>query len=1329
MKKLLVFLLALAAAATMSLSAMAQEEETAEEAIVEIETEEAAEEAELFAEEEPAAEVTAENAVAKVGNTYYATIDEAIAAWTNGTTLTLLADVTLSSTVKIPSTEKRILDLDEYTLTAPKSNHAIEIVANSRANAGDTLLVYADETNPGGMSTNGGFMKACIYYNSVNSDRPTIKIFNGVFDGTYAICVANSQNDSYVYIYDGVFNATLKLDRAKTFISGGVFHSGLMSSVDSTAYLLISGGRFYSPLNNNRSALNSGKWGFGTAIGTYNVEIYVDDDGYYVVDTPIVTKPADFEASVFYDTDYYVNNATSKGIEDVNGAFVFSNVGVEKQLYYTSAEVTLKKNTKGIVTLYTEADTNVKTSGDFKLDMTDEDANYTGNITFGAKNHTFVVVFDSDKPYSGEVTAYPGCALGITETRGAVVTRTYSNVTPVAKIGDTGYATLGEAIKAAQANDTIELVGNVTEDVTINKNITIDGADKDYTGKMNVTANITIKNVNFDGKGMNTYAVETRSAATVVIEDCTAKNYGYGFLQVVSNNNTTKLKNVTITDVAYGVKVDYSNGVSLENVNITASVAAVLNSNYGRKTITIKDSNLSILGTWTRNNTTKTNIVFEGDNTVDEFVINAAIDEFKLAASATLTAPNTITVIAEDDYVVKYIDGTYKNVLAVAKIGDDKFATLAEAFTAASANADGTVIELLPVTIEEGTVKLPATLTNVTLKGVEGAVIKDTTIMSSDGNSVNYDGFTVKNITFENSNFVFSGQRNGGVLYKDFKFENNKFLNTVKTGNEAAVHFNIAGTEDNALITNFSFIGNTIDNLGGSQNSGIFAASGIDGEIVIKNNTINNVSFIPLNIRVRDNNGTSDSLTITGNTFSGTADGYIQALSYMGGDEIEIAVNYNVFKGITDSYQIYFYDFDEAKTTVDFSRNYYEGVDVVNEPSAFYYNTAFSSVAELDKYEFIPYYLDEALTILFDGRTADITVEFAEVLPKVEGEITYNINLVASDESTINRLNSGDLTFKLTTTDGEIDYKIIDIAGDNITVSPVNNDANRYEFHFDTKANVGNDTAKTITIAQVKFTGYGEFSFAIENNNTNAVHTTTTDDNIVDTYLPEGKIESDGTEAEGVLNLGTGIPATYIYVPTRDLTINLSFPNTVENKAVAYQQMKVTISGGDLENAIVIDLGNDAEMPVIATSVKPNAEVYVTDDSVYQIVLANALTYNIAYNVEVSGAGYRTARYTVTMQSEDIDGKVLNFWNNVKDNAVEVEEDKASSAKNVTFLAGDIVKDSMINIYDLSAVVSYFGEINLDTTQGRENYAKYDLNRDGKIDSKDVAYVLVSWGY
>ena len=57
--------------------------------------------------------VNAENGspVAKVGNVEYSTIDEAIANWTAGKTLTLLADVKLSDVIKIKSTENHILDL------------------------------------------------------------------------------------------------------------------------------------------------------------------------------------------------------------------------------------------------------------------------------------------------------------------------------------------------------------------------------------------------------------------------------------------------------------------------------------------------------------------------------------------------------------------------------------------------------------------------------------------------------------------------------------------------------------------------------------------------------------------------------------------------------------------------------------------------------------------------------------------------------------------------------------------------------------------------------------------------------------------------------------------------------------------------------------------------------------------------------------------------------------------------------------------------------------------------------------------------------------------
>ena len=229
------------------------------------------------------------------------------------------------------------------------------------------------------------------------------------------------------------------------------------------------------------------------------------------------------------------------------------------------------------------------------------------------------------------------------------------------------YATLSAAIADAQAGQTVKFLEDITEDVTINKNLTIDGAGKTYTGKMTATnkADITVKNVNFDGKGYNGYAFEARGAYYLTIEECTAQNYGYGFVQLASGTVLTTVKNVTVTNVNYGVKVDYSSEVVLENVNITAGQAAVLNSNYGEKTITIKDSDINILGTWKRNDTVKTTYVFEGANSIDAFVIEEGLDSFQLAAEATLAAPNEIIVTAVDaSYLVRYEDGVYFTVIS-----------------------------------------------------------------------------------------------------------------------------------------------------------------------------------------------------------------------------------------------------------------------------------------------------------------------------------------------------------------------------------------------------------------------------------------------------------------------------------------------------------------------------------------------------------------------------------------------------------------------------------------------------------------------------------------
>ena len=362
----------------------------------------------------------------------------------------------------------------------------------------------------------------------------------------------------------------------------------------------------------------------------------------------------------------------------------------------------------------------------------------------------------------------------------------------------------------------------------------------------------------------------------------------------------------------------------------------------------------------------------------------------------------------------------------------------------------------------------------------------------------------------------------------------------------------------------------------------------------------------------------------------------------------------------------------------------------------------------------------EVMYKVVDGKVyaaADaLEVEF-ELASEAEGEKVYNINLKANAQGIINRLNSADLTFLFTQVEGNNEYEII-ASNSEVAINPVDNSKVRYEFHYNGKDNVLTDTDTVITIGQVKFTGYGKFNFAVDSTvDTNAAHSTTMQDNIVDTFIPDGDISA----GEGDLDISDDtISGVVIAIPVRDLTINIDFPNAVADQVIAYQDMKVVISGGDLAEDITIDLGADAVETALNIFGQEEAK-YVADfvDGSYVINVTDALTVNNAYTVTVSGAGYRTARYTVTMTTD----KTLRFWNNVMDENQVVELGKDSSIAKVTFLAGDIVKDNNINIYDLSAVVSYFGSVS--TTEN--GYAKYDLNRDGVIDSKDVAYVLVSW--
>jgi hypothetical protein len=134
--------------------------------------------------------VQAQN-VAKVGDTEYATIEEAIDAWGPGKTLTLLADVTTTSTVTVEvnatkSTQNWTLDLGNYTWTASGCNaFKLHAAGGTVMNQNYGLKIYANQS--GGITASGKYCIQCTYDTSTAGYRPRLEIHGGTYNGSYVV--------------------------------------------------------------------------------------------------------------------------------------------------------------------------------------------------------------------------------------------------------------------------------------------------------------------------------------------------------------------------------------------------------------------------------------------------------------------------------------------------------------------------------------------------------------------------------------------------------------------------------------------------------------------------------------------------------------------------------------------------------------------------------------------------------------------------------------------------------------------------------------------------------------------------------------------------------------------------------------------------------------------------------------------------------------------------------------------------------------------------------------------------------------------------------------
>lgn len=886
----------------------------------------------------------------------------------------------------------------------------------------------------------------------------------------------------------------------------------------------------------------------------------------------------------------------------------------------------------------------------------------------------------------------------------------------------TSYASLTDALAAAEDGDTVTLSADATIATATNFN-------------KNITINLGGNTLNMTAEPIHNFGNELRSAAYYITNDVTFANgamvvsnsaeyakhgnffvevgksltfdnvaltngtiNAYAIIQAYGNVNIVNdtdvaisdvdtrllyseefLADLTVTDSAIDLE-NVGGGITSSGIDFNASNSAITMTNVDGNALanvngTVTDTTITITSAETGIKNSVGNLTISGTSEVT--VTGSTVADIKLGGNATLDITDDAIVTADNASYVE-VNGKYygsiDDAIEAANAGDtiNLFAGTYDAFTVPAAKNNLTFIGETDVdgnnlvtirTLEEdvdthtrGIFVQPETAIFKNLNITAGTATNKGGWMTASIGNTNGDtgmGSSLKVLNVENVNFVGSGEHsaiwmnNGSVNFVNSTVDNYKYgvyVYAIKDGQSV----NVTGSE-------LSTTNRAVFNQEGSANGSVaITDSVIDAPLLtvgagvpatFTGNEINNVTFYIYGETEMTDNALIDCKYNTASNGSITlAENYVNNVN----DIVDMAVLENI----------------------DFQNYYGTEADLANKANLV-------TVKE------------KAAKVYVQYKKTDIDADGNDNL---EGKDTYEIVLAGADAEKINELASADLTFAFT--GDSMSYTVTPAEG--VALSQI---GDRYMFNYDgiTKYE---ETGAAIVIGTIEINGYGAYTLSTADADTNAVYATEIADNIVDGFTPAaGLITNDDMVADD--GMVGKIADGNIAVPTRTLTVDITFPNAVEDNVKAYQTMSVSIVGGTINETIA--LGTDGE------------DYNFTRD----------LPYNTPYTVTVSGAGYRTARYTVTLNED----KTLNFWNNIKDAPKAVEDGKDSSARTVTFLAGDIVADEDVNIYDLSAVVSYFGETELKdmTPEEYAKYVKYDLNRDGKIDSKDVAYVLASW--
>lgn len=451
------------------------------------------------------------------------------------------------------------------------------------------------------------------------------------------------------------------------------------------------------------------------------------------------------------------------------------------------------------------------------------------------------------------------------------------------------YKTLAEAFTEASEGQTVRLLANATEDVTIDKNITLDLGGKTLTnagaGKATISVTggtVTVKNGSVFG-GTSYYNIEVTkgSNANLTLVDVTATAGNTGS-SMVDNWGTLTIKSGTYTGGLNVVKSEEGSKLTINGGKFTLDYATSGYTGvifaYGDTTITGGEfiQSLTTTGRWNHPQVIATGVV-EGYTAITRVTggtfTNKLSGEGIFRGVGKGTSDNfevsggTFNKSISEDYCAKGFiptknaDGTYgvKEGKYVAKIGSTGYETLAAAI--AKANSKSKPVTLVAdvtesIEIAEGkTCKID--LNGFTLTNTEGShtIVNNGTLTITDSSAAKSG--TVDNVTHQKAAIVNYGTMTlaGGTYTRSLENpDNNK---DSSGGNSFYTILNDKGgsltIKDGVTVTNVGHFSSMIRNGGNDKESTLIIEGGtFSGGL----NTVKNDAF--------------GNLTISGGSFSNT---------------------------------------------------------------------------------------------------------------------------------------------------------------------------------------------------------------------------------------------------------------------------------------------------------------------------------------------------------------------------------------------------------------------------------------------------------------------------